>query len=183
MIYTIGDKGSLSTLKEVISFLLPRIRQHPIRHQLPLENRIDNRNLFVVTRTASGRTTFKPNITKQAVLFSGVSHFQDPLTSQILSEQRPNFLATNVRREEFEIAMESYPLYNMLRRGITFGNHRIIIENPYGLAMSYGFPTLLFPLTSSLDIAAYISTRRRSSPNRASVRAAVSATWSRNCPT
>lgn len=158
MIYTIEDKKELPNIRELVDFIERKSRELPIRHLSSIEERIPDSSRFIVTRTGSGRTTFKPNITNQGCLFAGLSKFQDIVTSKTFANERPNFLLDNVRREEFELVMESHPLYQLLKGGITIPNYRrIVVENPYGLALSYGFPTQLQPLTSDLDIAAYMA--------------------------
>lgn len=156
MIYTIEDKNKLPNIRELVSFIKRKSEELPIRHLLPIEQRISDDSCFIVTRTGSGRTTFKPNITNKGCLFTGISEYNDTVTSEAFKGGPPNFLLDNIRREEFELVMESYPLYQLLKEGIEIPNYRkLVIENPYGLAMSYGFPTQLQPLTSCLDIAAY----------------------------
>lgn len=158
MIYTIEDKAKLPNIHELVEFIERKSRELPICHQLPMETRVPDNACFIVTRTGSGRTTFKPNITNQSCLFAGRPNFQNVVTAKVFENGNPNFLVDNVRREEFELVMESYPLYRLLKEGIEIPNYRrLVIENPYGLAMSYGFPTQLQPLTSSLNMAAYLA--------------------------
>lgn len=156
MIYSIENKDNLPNIRELVEFIEKKASELPIRHILPIEQGIQDNSCFVVTRTGSGRTTFKPNITNQACLFAGRPDFQNIVKSKTFTKGQPNFLLDNVRREEFDLVMESHPFYQLLKNGIEIPNYRpLVIENPYGLALSYGFPTQLQPLTSCLNIAAY----------------------------
>ena len=119
-----------------------------------------------MTQTQSGRYTFKPNITQQPFLYRGQCVFNATCKPKAFQEKDFSFLKANVLREEFELVMESHPLYRLFKKGIRLSDTITLkIENPYGLAMSYGFPTVLLPLTSSLDIASFFAVTRYDEAN------------------
>ena len=54
--------------------------------------------------------------------------------------------------------MNSHPIYQLFRDGIQLTDRfRLRMYNPYGIAMSYGFPTQLLSLTSDIKIASFFA--------------------------
>lgn len=146
---------NLLTLREVVATIPSSIASIPIMHRSPMEPLWDRNDCFVPTRLAYGKYCFKPNISNQPVLFRGQSKSIDP-TFPSLYRNQPPYVVENIRLIEFRHLLESYPLYNLFREGIIFPDKSIWrIENPYGLALSYGLLTGCLSLSSSMDVAAF----------------------------
>ena len=123
-------------IDELLMMLRNAVERFPVLHLSPVDRIVDSRDEYVLNRLASGRYALKPNITRQGILFRGDSHY--------------------VRRSDFEIAIESFPLYKMLKNGIVLPNgKKLVMENPFGLAYAYDQPTPFVGLTSDLDVAAF----------------------------
>lgn len=151
---------SLLTLREVVETIPSSIASIPIMHRSPLEPVLDRSECFVPSRLASGRYCFKPNISNQPVLFRGQSESKDPSLPSLYRNQPP-YVIENIKLIEFRQLLETYPLYNLFREGIVFPDKSIWrIENPYGLALSYGFLTGCLSLSSSIDVAAFHAVSR-----------------------
>ena len=136
--------------------------QMPVRHRMPYDEPVEGEDLFLLNRTASGLFTLKPNITMQPCLFYGDSDLNEDLQPEWSRfTKREEFIEQNVLREEFELVMQSHPLYKLFEQGIPTRKNPVRIINPFGNAMAYGFPSPMMPLTSSLDIAAFFATHRR----------------------
>jgi len=147
----------LRMLKEVSAHI-------PVRHLSPIDSMVDGKEEYVLTRLASGRYSLKPNITRQGLLFRGDSGVHEPFYSRFGQkgikghgeEIRKRIIPVNVRRSDFEITIESFPLYEMLKRGVLLPNgKKLVVENPFGLAYAYDYTTPFVGLTSDLDVAAF----------------------------
>lgn len=161
MVYTNSDKSKLPNIQELVNMIDRHTRSMPVRHIMPFDHAVDGSDKFLLNRTASGLFTLKPNITNQACLFYGTPDIQRPLTPEFWHHESSMYKVMNVLREEFELVMESHPLYNLLKNGIETPRGIVRVINPYGISLAYGFPTALIPLTSSLEIAAFFATHRR----------------------
>jgi len=128
---------------------------------MPYDAPVDNDSLFLLNRTASGLFTLKPNITRQPCLFYGDSEYHRVLQSSWCSLSREHYMIENVLREEFELTMESHPLYKLFRDGVPTRKQSVRIVNPFGNAAAYGFPSPMLLLTSSLAVAAFMATHKR----------------------
>ena len=158
MIYNATTYHQLPTLDELLENLRIALTRQPIRHRSPIEPIVRDRDVFVVTRQMSGRYSLKPNISTQPALFRGESSFCDNSYTcrPRMYRKEPRYLVQNVKYEEFQIALESHPLFNLLRNGIQLSDSfNLRLDNPYGIAMCYGFDTSLLSLTSDLNIAAF----------------------------
>lgn len=158
MIYNAPSYNQLPTLEELIDKLRIALTRQPIKHRSPIEPIVRDRDVFVVTRQMSGRYSLKPNISTQSALFRGESFFCDSGYSckPRMFRTEPRYLVQNIKYEEFQIALESHPLFNLLRNGIQLSDRfNLRLYNPYGIAMCYGFDTSLLSLTSDLNIAAF----------------------------
>lgn len=133
----------------------------PIKHRMPYDSFIEGNDKFLLNRTASGLFTLKPNITGQSCLFYGDNDIHQDLQSPWNSLEKKNYLIENVLREEFELAMDSHPLYCLFKKGIPTRKQTVRIINPFGLAMAYGFPSPMLPFTSSLSVAAFFATHKQ----------------------
>lgn len=135
-----------------------------------LQNIIDNAkfehddpSLFILTETKN-YMTLKPNITKKHFLYRGQCEFWDecqPTVRRKEKEQQREILhlVENIKREEFNILLDSHPLFSLLKSGIKLSNDKIFqVHNPYGLAQHYGFKTSLLDLTSDIDVASFFAT-------------------------
>lgn len=154
----------ITKINDVLDMLRNAMERIPVRHLSPVDSMVDSKANYVLTRLASGRYSIKPNITRQGLLFRGDSQKREPFFSKFGQEGiighgndvRKKIIPINVKRSDFEIAIESFPLYQMMKRGIVLPNGRkLVIENPFGLAYAYGHPTPFIGLTSDLDVAAF----------------------------
>ena len=151
-------------IDELLMMLRNAVERFPVLHLSPVDRIVDSKDEYVLNRLASGRYALKPNITRQGILFRGDSHYHEVFRTrygqkEIIGhgpEVRGKIIPVNVRRSDFEIAIESFPLYKMLKNGIVLPNgKKLVMENPFGLAYAYDQPTPFVGLTSDLDVAAF----------------------------
>lgn len=158
MIYNAKEYRNLPTLDQLVDNLRIALSHQPVRHRGPVEPVLPNTDNFIVTRQMSGRYSLKPNISMQPALFRGECNWSenDYSCCPSLFRKEPRYLVENLKYEELQIAMESYPLFQLLRKGIRLSDDmNLRIYNPYGIAMCYGIKTSLLPFTSDLDIASF----------------------------
>ena len=161
MIYTASQSSQLPTITQVLNLVRNIVGQMPLRHSITYGGAVKDDDVFLLNRTASGLFTLKPNITMQPCLYFGDSVFHDFLQPKWNQLNHDDYLVENVLREEFELTMESHPLYSLFQKGIPTRKHIVRILNPFGNALAYGFNTPMLPLTSSLEIAAFFATHRQ----------------------
>lgn len=156
-----SDATNINSLLQMLRDASARI---PVRHLSPVESMVDSHEEYIANRLASGRISLKPNITHQGVLFRGDSNIRSPFNSKFGQNRvygasdvvRKNIIPINIKRADFQITVESFPLYEMLKKGILLPNGRkLVMENPFGLAYAYDYATPFVGLTSDLDIAAF----------------------------
>lgn len=157
MIYDSDIFENLPTLDTIVSHLRLAVSRQPVMHRSPIEPVSSNLDAFIATRQMSGRYSLKPNISRQCALFRGEANYGNGyICRPALFREQPRYVVQNIKYEELQIAMESYPLFNLLRNGIQLSDNFIFrIYNPYGIAMCYGLDTSLLSFTSSLDIASF----------------------------
>lgn len=157
MIYDSNTLENLPTLDTLVSNLRIAVSRQPVMHRSPIELVSSDMDAFIATRQMSGRFSLKPNISRQCALFRGETNFGRGYTCRpSLFREQPRYVVQNIKCEELQIAMESYPLFNLLRNGILLSDNFLFrIYNPYGIAMCYGIQTSLMSFTSSLDIASF----------------------------
>ena len=157
MIYN-AEYNNLPTLDELVDNLNYALAQQPVLHLNPLECLVQRRDCFVVTRLMSGRYSLKPNIGFSKALFRGESYVHPTCKSVFSRNWKDRCTVENVKRNEFELLMNSHPIYQLFRDGIHLTDRfRLRMYNPYGIAMSYGFPTQLLSLTSDIKIASFFA--------------------------
>lgn len=157
MIYN-AEYNNLPTLDELVDNLNYALAQQPVFHLNPLERLVQRRDCFVVTRLMSGRYSLKPNIGYSCALFRGESTVHPTCKPVFLRNWKDRCTIENIKRNEFELLLNSHPIYQLFRDGIQLTDKlRFIMENPYGIAMSYGFPTQLLSLTSDINIASFFA--------------------------
>lgn len=157
MIYN-AEYNYLPTLDELVDNLNYALAQQPVLHLNPLERLVQRRDCFVVTRLMSGRYSLKPNIGYSCALFRGESTVHPTCKPVFLRNWKDRCTIENIKRNEFELLLNSHPIYQLFRDGIQLTDKlRFIMENPYGIAMSYGFPTQLLSLTSDINIASFFA--------------------------
>ena len=161
MIYTLPNKEQLPTISQVLAMVRDLTSQMPVRHRMPYDEPVEDDGAFLLNRTASGLFTLKPNITRQPCLYFGDNDYHRMLQPRWNELKSEDWLIQNVLREEFELTMLSHPLYRLLLNGIPTRKAPVRVINPFGNAMSYGFPSPMMPLTSSLDAAAFFATHKR----------------------
>ena len=157
MIYN-AEYNNLPTLDELVDNLNYALAQQSVLHLNPLERLVQRRDCFVVTRLMSGRYSLKPNIGYSCALFRGESTVHPTCKPVFLRNWKDRCTIENIKRNEFELLLNSHPIYQLFRDGIQLTDKlRFIMENPYGIAMSYGFPTQLLSLTSDINIASFFA--------------------------
>lgn len=157
MRYT-NDKSKLPNADEVKEILLGALKRMPVVHLMPFDQRVEDASKFIVTRTNSGRYSLKPNITQQGLLFRGENCKCIDSIPSLFRDGREGIMKHNVRRVDFERILRSFPLYEMLRKGVDLDRKFTLkIENPYGLAHSYGYASLFASLTADLDTAIFFA--------------------------
>lgn len=156
--------NNYARIDELLMMLRNAAERFPVLHLSPVDRIVDSRDEYVLNRLASGRYALKPNITRQGILFRGDSRYYEKFSTkygqrEIIGhgpEVREKIIPVNVKRSDFEIAIESFPLYKMLKNGIVLPNgKKLVMENPFGLAYAYDQPTPFVGLTSDLDVAAF----------------------------
>lgn len=162
MVFVEENRDKLPTISQVLGMVGEMTSRMPVRHRMPYDEPIDDSDVFLLNRTASGLFTLKPNITKQPCLFFGDNDFHKTLQpAWNRFKSRDEFMVQNVLREEFELTMNSHPLFRLFRNGIPTRRQPVRIINPFGIAMAYGFPSPMIPLTSSLETAVFFATHKR----------------------
>lgn len=161
MVFPEQPENQLPSISQAVRMIEGLVDTMPIRHRMPYDEEVDENNVFLLNRTASGLFNLKPNITTQPCLYHGENSYKDVLRPKWSLFQREDILRENILREEFELVMESHPLYRLFLYGIPTKKKPIRIINPFGNALAYGFPTPMLPLTSSLDVALFFATHRR----------------------
>lgn len=159
MIYNATSYNQLPTLDELLDKLRIYFTRQPIKHRSPIEPIIRDRDVFVVTRQMSGRYSLKPNISTQSALFRGECSFSDTnyTCRPRMFRAEPRYLIQNIKYEEFQMTLESHPLFNLLRTGIQLSDRfNLRLYNPYGIAMCYGFYTSLLSLTSRFEYCCFL---------------------------
>lgn len=157
MIYSADQYDNLPTLDALLNHLRVALSQQPVQHRSPIESVVMDQDAFIATRQMSGRYSLKPNISRQSALFRGEPKYGENYTCRPrMFRSRPRYLVQNIKYEELQIAMESYPLFQLLREGVMLDDDFLFrIYNPNGIAMCYGIDTSLLPFTSSLEIASF----------------------------
>lgn len=159
-------KEVLKNNPEYINSLLANLKVPNKKNLLvELQNIIDNTkfqhkdsNLFIATKTQSC-TTLKPNITQKHFLYRGQTKFYEECTPNVRRKQvKISHIVENIKREEFNILLDSHPLFKLLNCGIELrDSFTLKLDNPYGLAQHYGFRTHLLDLTSDFDVASFFA--------------------------
>lgn len=165
-----NDTSHLPTIREVKEKLweyeqkFPVIREEMLHPAIQRMQGVDfmhpDSDVFIATKTEAA-AVLKPNIANKHFLYRGQSEYHRICKPSIFRDKEPNHLAENVRRCEFEILLDSHPLYRLLSRkeGISLSDgFQIRIINPYGLAQHYGFKTALMDLTSDINVALFFAT-------------------------
>ncbi len=136
------------TLREVREILNEAKKRFPVMHLSPFD-KIRNGDGYIMSKQIDGTYSFKPNITRQGVLFRGDSKPSEGYRKSKVGVQDYS---------KFKKLIESFPLYQMFRTGVKLPDGRLIrFENPYALAYIYGLPTSFIGLTSDLDVATFFA--------------------------
>lgn len=157
MIYN-AKYENLPILDELVENLEYALAHQPVLHLNPLEQLVQKQNCFVATRLMSGRYSLKPNIGHSCALFRGESMVHSTCKPVFSRDWKDRCTIENIKRNELELLLNSHPIYQLFRDGIQLTDRfRLVMENPYGIAMSYGFPTQLLSLTSDIEIASFFA--------------------------
>lgn len=171
MIYKRDKYDELPDAFQVRS-LLKKIQDiTPVKHLMPTERVVDGEDKYLLTHLANGRFVIKPNITKQGVLYYGNYNgdkFKEKFISKYYTTQtefkeiHDELMYNNVRLEQFKLLVETFPLFDLLNKGIEIPElkFKFSLGNPYGLASIYGLPSPLVNLTSSMDVALFYATNK-----------------------
>ena len=143
--------NSNATLKDALTILRDAKNRFPVMHLSPFDKIVDGDG-YVMAKQIDGTYSFKPNITRQGLLFRGDSMFSN--SPQTISEHGFDF----TQQERFKRLIESFPLYEMFKKGVELPDGRIVkFENPYALAYAYGVPSLFVGLSADLDVASFFA--------------------------
>lgn len=136
-----------------------RERSFPFPMNLDRHIKYDDPNVFIFTKTNSA-FSLKPNITNKHFLFRGEKKLYPNCLPLARRERNFNHLLENIKRSEFEMVLNSHPLFYLLMKGIKLDNlcAPFKLLNPYGIAQHYGFKTVLLDLTSDFDVASFFAT-------------------------
>ena len=160
-----------------IPSLLKKIQdQTSVLHLMPTEHVVDGDDKYLLSHLANGRFVIKPNITQQGFLYYGNcqgKEFKENFISKYyptesdIEECHKELMLNNVRLEQFKLLIETFPLYELLDKGIYIPDLGIkfSIGNPYGLASAYGLPSPYINLTSSIDVAMFYATNKYNEDN------------------
>lgn len=144
-VYSSKEQVTLKVVREILNEAKKRF---PVMHLSPFD-KIQNGEGYVMSKQIDGTYSFKPNITRQGVLFRGDSK---PLERVHKSKDDIQY------QTKFRNLIESFPLYQMFKIGVKLPDGRLIrFENPYALAYIYGIPMPFIGLTSDLDVATFFA--------------------------
>lgn len=159
MLYTNPNIDRLPDIAELRDLLMQLQEHYPVLHKKPYEMDIADKNRFVLTPLMGGNYSFKPNITRQGMLYHGVNHVKRQYYSDFYQLEEKDLKCEILKTEAFLLTAESHPLFCLLKDGIDLGGgKRFVVYNPIGLAACYGYKTPFIQLTSSLDTAIMYAT-------------------------
>lgn len=175
------DIDNLPTIDEVKEKLLeyentyPVIREESIKEwKKSIPNYLDetglsysssNKDEFILTKTFNA-WTLKPNISMSHFLYRGEKQVYETCLPTLYRYGNFNHLIENIKRAEFEILLESHPIFKLFKDGIALKSGIIVkLNNPYGLAQHYSFNTVLLDLTSDIEVATFFATCEYDSEN------------------
>lgn len=132
---------------------------HPIvRTAQNADFKHDNPNVFIVTKTEQA-FSLKPNISQKHFLYRGQNQFYPMCMPTVRRDNNISHLAENIKRAEFNILIDSHPLFKLLKSGVALNDNFIFsLNNPYGIAQHYGLKTAMLDLTSDFDVASFFAT-------------------------
>lgn len=174
MIYTKEEYQSqkLPSARSMIKIQNSVLRKMPVVHLMPNEKVVNDDNTYFLKRLANGDYCVKPNITRQGMLFHGVSDYKEnnelqfvlpyylnsDKTGRANSEETKGY---NARILSFAELIKSFPLYDLLSSGKLIVDGKIIrIANAIGIASAYNLRTPYLNLTSDLDEAMFYATHK-----------------------
>lgn len=144
-----------ATLYDALEILKDAKKRFPVMHLSPFDKIVDGEG-YVVSKQIDGTYSFKPNITRQGILFRGDSGYRANSADNAYYAQDEAQL-----QAKFINLIESFPLYRMFKRGVELPDGRIVkFENPYALAYAYGLKTPFVGLSSDLDVASFFAVAR-----------------------
>lgn len=171
MIYYNSDFNSLPDALQLRPLLSSIQNKVPVRHLMPTERVVEDESKYILTHLSNGCFSLKPNITHQGVLFYGNCDYEQVkkglygtyyFKSVKEKSVHSDLLKYNVLLEQFRLLIKSFPLYDLLSKGIYIDEVgvKFILKNAYGLASAYSFVSPYINLTSSLDLAMFYATHK-----------------------
>lgn len=116
---------------------------------------------FIVTRLASGRFSWKPNLRSRRFLFRGQNRDYGQIRSSFARQSDfKSCILSNIKVKEFTTLVRSHPLFIMFERGIVLEPYNVPFffeMNYYGLAQHYGFNTGLVDFSSDVWTSAFFA--------------------------
>lgn len=159
MLYTNPNIDRLPDIAELRDLLMQLQERFPVLHKKTYERDIADRTRFVLTPLVGGNYSFKPNITRQGVLYHGVNTVKRQYYSDFYQLEENDLKCEILKTEAFLLTAESHPLFSLLKDGVDLGGgKRFVVYNPIGLAACYGYKAPVVQLTSSLDTAIMYAT-------------------------
>ena len=148
---------NLPTLSELVETLSRLQEAIPVLHLSPFNAVVRDSSKYIITRLVSGRYSIKPNISQKSFLYRGENqYYKSAVPTEFRHGNNDAVLLANIRANDFVTMMQSHPLYRMLSNGIRLSDRETVrVENPYGMASSYGLETLNLSLTSDLQAVAF----------------------------
>ncbi len=116
---------------------------------------------FIVSRLATKRFCFKPNLTNVPFLLRGQNKEYPYIISPFERKDSDDKLISRLKTEDFVSFVKTHPLCRMFDNGIqlpSFNKTLFFEMNYYGLAQHYNFHTGLIDFTVSPLVAAFFAT-------------------------
>lgn len=167
MIYK--NENQYPKASQIASILKKMQANISVLHLTPTEHVVDGEDKYLLSHLANGRFVIKPNITKQGFLYYGNCKYDsEGYISRYYPRERnlknlhDTLMLNNVHLEQFKLLVETFPLYELLNKGIYIPELGIkfSLGNSYGLASAYGLPSPYVNFTSSIDVAMFYATNR-----------------------
>ena len=71
MVFPEQPENQLPSISQAVRMIEELVDDMPIRHRMPYDEEVDEDNVFLLNRTASGLFNLKPNITTQPAFIMG----------------------------------------------------------------------------------------------------------------
>lgn len=161
MYFNLGNDINYPRIRRLLQSVQDKVS---VGHLMNTERPLEDDDKYILTRHSNGLFSFKPNITRQGLLYCGIPGITDGATSYYgvngVRSNHDTLLRYNVKLEQFRLLVESFPLYELLSKGINIGITKFIMGHPYGLASLYGLVSPYVVMTPSINVALYFATHK-----------------------